>query len=610
MIPVMCRVAVLILASFALASLGEHGLATVLPRQLSSLQGPLESPKPGTVVTTIAGSGAAGIQDGVAAVGEFLEPTGVSFDSEGRLFIADRAAQRIRRLWKGRLITIAGAGPILPGGHVAGGYADGPAAVARFNEPTDVVAMPDGSILVTDFLNHCIRKIKNGIVSTLAGSAASSGSEDGPAAQARFLNPIAITADHAGVVYVADYLNGIRRIDNNGNVTTIPVPGPVAKGYVGIGASGSGSSLTLFITIHGAGLEVIRPADNFAKRWPTAEPEVVLDNARGVAALNDDEALITDVEANVVRLGYAPEPPAWGHAMAHVLVGSPNGVAGMRDGPANVAEFDRPVGIAVHGRDVAVADAGNRRIREFALPDVRRPLTVSRLDELSDESHYRIVLLGASQVYYGSTPETSIGGLLEAQLNRDRRQVGLAKPVRVWTARLDGLRLDAAFSWLQTFIQEGQADLVIVAVTSGPGLADPSLNARTAARRRATFQIRQIADLLKSRHIGFFGLAWPTFAWASPSETIVFRERQDDKVYQNDIAGGVESDHGLKLAFVAANVAFAAPFDELLQEEAKPYRQPFAFADDPHPNDLGNAFVARELARGLERVKPWSNKKP
>jgi hypothetical protein len=464
--------------------------------------------------------------------------------------------------------------------------------------------MPDGSILVTDLLNHCIRKIKNGIVSTLAGNPTLAGADDGAGAQARFTNPIAITVDDSGVVYVADYLIGIRRIDVNGNVSTIPVPGPVATGYVGIGANGAGATLTLFVTIHGAGLEVIKPSQNYAKRWPTAEPEVVLDNARGIAALNDDEALITDIEANVVRLGYAPEAPFWGHAMAHVLVGS-QGVSGMLDGPADLAQFDRPVGIAVHGHQVAVADAGNRRIRRFALPDVRQPLSVSRLDELADTKYYRIILIAPSVGFYGSTPETSIGGRLEAQLNRDKARIGLPKPARVWTARIDGLTLAGAQSWISNFVNEGQADLVIVTgVSSQAALADNSI-APNSVRAGTAAQIRAISALLRSRHIEFFGLAWPSLAWSSPVEAITWRDFNSDLPYANNLNGGIQADLGLIEAFKMAGVPYVAPLDGLLAAEGRSIRVPLAFPSDPHPNDLGNAFVARELTKALEHAKPW-----
>jgi glucose/arabinose dehydrogenase len=51
------------------------------------------------------------------------------------------------------------------------GFADGPALSAKFNAPIDVAVAADGTLLVTDFKNHRIRKIAAGRVSTVAGNA-------------------------------------------------------------------------------------------------------------------------------------------------------------------------------------------------------------------------------------------------------------------------------------------------------------------------------------------------------------------------------------------------------------------------------------------------------
>ena len=51
------------------------------------------------------------------------------------------------------------------------GFADGPAADARFNDPESVAIDAEGNIIVADTGNHCIRKVTpDGTVSTLAGS--------------------------------------------------------------------------------------------------------------------------------------------------------------------------------------------------------------------------------------------------------------------------------------------------------------------------------------------------------------------------------------------------------------------------------------------------------
>ena len=64
-------------------------------------------------------------------------------------------------------------------------------------------------------------------VRTLAGHALQSGSQDGPAAEARFHDPAAIVSDPSGNLYIADSRNNaIRRIAPNGSVTTITASNP------------------------------------------------------------------------------------------------------------------------------------------------------------------------------------------------------------------------------------------------------------------------------------------------------------------------------------------------------------------------------------------------
>ena len=122
-------------------------------------------------VETLAGSGLAGLLDGPAATAEFLEPAGGALGASGELYVADAAAQRIRRIDATvRVSTVAGSGAVDASAlFVPGGYRDGPAAQAQFDHPSGVALAADGSLLVADRLNHCVRRIANGVVTTYAG---------------------------------------------------------------------------------------------------------------------------------------------------------------------------------------------------------------------------------------------------------------------------------------------------------------------------------------------------------------------------------------------------------------------------------------------------------
>ncbi|MEJ7664500.1 MAG: hypothetical protein WKG07_35800 [Hymenobacter sp.] len=81
-----------------------------------------------------------------------FNPAGIGIDSQGNLYIADRNNHRVRRvspgsdgtLRTGTITTVAGTG-------ASGASGDGgPATAATLNQPSDVVAAPDGTLYISD----------------------------------------------------------------------------------------------------------------------------------------------------------------------------------------------------------------------------------------------------------------------------------------------------------------------------------------------------------------------------------------------------------------------------------------------------------------------------
>ena len=94
---------------------------------------------------------------------------------------------------------------ILAGDPTAEGTMDATGTAARFKSPRGLAIDGSGNLYVADTGNFTIRKItREGVVTTVAGAAGSSGSAEGSAGNARFANPVAVAVNGSGTVYVAD----------------------------------------------------------------------------------------------------------------------------------------------------------------------------------------------------------------------------------------------------------------------------------------------------------------------------------------------------------------------------------------------------------------------
>lgn len=173
---------------------------------------------PAGVVTTLAGTaGQRGSTDGTGAAARFNEPAGVAVDGAGNVFVADLANFVIRK------ITPAGVVTTFAGTAGMRGSVDGTGTAARFEVLTDLAIDDADNLYAADFGANVIRKITPaGVVTTLAGTADTPGSDDGVGAAARFHNPTGVAVDHTGNVYVTDTQNHtLRKITPAGVVTTV-----------------------------------------------------------------------------------------------------------------------------------------------------------------------------------------------------------------------------------------------------------------------------------------------------------------------------------------------------------------------------------------------------
>ena len=103
-------------------------------------------------VSTIAGTGIAGAADGSSVTASFNHPAIVTVDVNNNLFITDEGNNKIRKInADGDVTTLAGTGIV--------GANDGVADAATFRGPTGICVDALGTVCVADYGNHKIRKI-------------------------------------------------------------------------------------------------------------------------------------------------------------------------------------------------------------------------------------------------------------------------------------------------------------------------------------------------------------------------------------------------------------------------------------------------------------------
>jgi sugar lactone lactonase YvrE len=147
---------------------------------------------PEGMVSTVAGDGAAGYVDGPASQARFDGPVGLAVDAQGIIYVADTYNDRIRKITAdGQVSTVAGG--------ERPGYQDGGPDTAHFDTPAGIAVMPDGSLIIADTGNNCLRKIGNdGQVTTL-----STVFRDEPS-PADLRKPIGLAVTHDGFLYVTE----------------------------------------------------------------------------------------------------------------------------------------------------------------------------------------------------------------------------------------------------------------------------------------------------------------------------------------------------------------------------------------------------------------------
>jgi sugar lactone lactonase YvrE len=331
---------------------------------------------PAGMVTTLAGLADffnPGSTDGTGNAARFYYPTGVAVDTAGNVYVADSANNTIRIVTQTRAVTT------LAGLAGSFGSVDGTGSAARFFEPTGVTADSAGNVYVVDTSNYTIRKVTpTGVVTTLAGLAHSGfGSADGTGSSARFFDPYGVAMDNSGNLYVADTGNGtIRKVTLEGVVTTL-----AGRAGYGGSADGTGSEARFAqpsgVAVDSAGNVYVTDRGHYMIRKVTPEGVVTTlaglmgrygsaDGAGSAARFFVPYGVAVDSAGNVYvgDTGNSTIRKVTPAGVVTTLAGLA-GAFGSADGTGSAARFSSPQGVAVDSAgNVYVADHGNHTIRK------------------------------------------------------------------------------------------------------------------------------------------------------------------------------------------------------------------------------------------------------
>jgi sugar lactone lactonase YvrE len=334
------------------------------------------------VISSVVGNVVLGSDgDNIAATAATLSLSpSVAVDTSGNIYIAETGTHRIRKVSGGTITTVAGNG-------TQGYSGDGSTATnARLNGPLGLTVTASGDLYIADTGNSVVRKVSNGVITTVAGNGAQGYSGDnGPATGARLKFPAGVAVDTSGNLFIADTGNWAIRKVSGGTITT----------YVGnICCFPSGLNSPAGLTIDGTGNVYI--ADSANQRILQVSPNGTTSTVAGLGGnangfgqrgYNGDNIPATTGELNF-PVGVASDlsgnlyiADALNQRVRKVTDGvittvAGNGTAGYSgdNGPPTSAQLTWPSGIAVDASgNLFIADLGNKRVRAVAAA----PLSVS-----------------------------------------------------------------------------------------------------------------------------------------------------------------------------------------------------------------------------------------
>ncbi|MDP4263322.1 MAG: hypothetical protein Q8941_12420 [Bacteroidota bacterium] len=305
------------------------------------------------VVTTVAGNGLAYFKDGPVSMAEFKFPQDVAVTPDGIIYVADGLNHRIRKIAGGQVSTFAG--------YERADTISGIGAAAGFAIPIRVVPDISGNLYTLDVDDFRVRKINSAGLVTVAAGSGTRGFADGRAETAKFGESLGIVTDNEGNIYVSDWENKrIRKISVAGEVSTIAGPMQFGPGEMTIDQQGN-----LYVV---DGL-------NFIIRKITPGGEVSIFAGSGIPGDKDGNAqeaqfsinmrdIVADEQGNLYLADDNRIRKITPQGNVSTIAGSG---FGYRDGDGPSAKFSSPNGLGIDRQgNIYVADENNNRIRKIS----------------------------------------------------------------------------------------------------------------------------------------------------------------------------------------------------------------------------------------------------
>ncbi len=262
------------------------------------------------------------------------QPTGVSTDAAGDVYVADAPANIVRRIGhaSGVITTVAGVPQVATPSTPNAGYGGdgGKALGAELNDPTGVAVDGRGNVYIADYANDRVREVVGSthIIKTVAGDGTAGAAGDGgPATAAELNGPISVAVDHQGNLYIGDANNCVVREVAAATRTISTVVGDHICGFAGDGGPATSAELSgqTYLAVDGAG-----------------------------------DLYLSDYHNNRVR-----EVAAASHVITTVAGNGPDCGDTGNGGPATSAALCLPLGIALDAhRNLYIADSNNAVIRK------------------------------------------------------------------------------------------------------------------------------------------------------------------------------------------------------------------------------------------------------